>query len=98
AGPTAVQSLSELRTRLDAWEAGSNTQAEGSGGGEPVVAVTAPAGVAITSDEGVVLGAQKEIDLVSVGNTQLSAGKKLLVRVAESISVFAQRLGMRLVA
>ncbi|MBW9336817.1 type VI secretion system tip protein VgrG [Herbaspirillum sp. RU 5E] len=93
-----VQSLDSLRERLEAWEAGSNTQAEGSGGGKPVVAVTGPAGVAISSDEGVAIGAQKEIDLISVGNTQLSAGRKLLVRVAESISLFTQRLGIQLTA
>ncbi|WP_299534497.1 type VI secretion system Vgr family protein [uncultured Herbaspirillum sp.] len=95
---TRLQSLSSLRERLDAWEAGSNTQPEGGAGGQPVVAVTAPAGVAVTSEEGVAIGAQKEVDLISVGNTQLSVGRKLLARVAEGISLFVQRLGIRLVA
>lgn len=36
--------------------------------------------------------------MISVGNTQLSVGKKLLARVAESISLFAHRLGIKLVA
>ncbi|AKN63773.1 type VI secretion system tip protein VgrG [Herbaspirillum seropedicae] len=98
ADDTQLQTFSRLRDQLDAWEAGSNTQAKSDGGGKPMVAVTAPAGVAITSDEGVALGAQKEIDLISVGNTQFSAGKKLLARVAESICLFAQRLGIQLVA
>lgn len=98
ADDTQVQTFSRLREQLDAWEAGSNTQTGSDGGGKPVVAVTAPAGVAVTSEEGVAIGAQKEVDLISVGNTQFSVGKKLLARVAQSICLFAQRLGIRLVA
>ena len=36
--------------------------------------------------------------MVSIGNTQFSVGKKLLARVTENISLFAHRLGIKLVA
>ncbi len=98
AGSTEAKTFQALREQLAGWEAGSNTDAQGSGGGKPVVAVTAPAGVAITSEDGVAIGAQTQVDIISVGNTQLSVGKRLLARVAESISLFAQRLGIKLVA
>jgi len=98
AGDTEARALSTLRDRLERWEAGSNTDKEGSGGGHPLVAMTAPAGVAISSEDSIAIGAQTQIDMISVGNTQLSVGKKLLARVAESISLFAHRLGIKLVA
>ncbi|QJE02174.1 type VI secretion system tip protein VgrG [Massilia forsythiae] len=90
--------LKQLIGYLRQWEAGSNTDSDGTGGGQPVVALSAPAGIAVTSHYNVAIGAQTHVDMVSVGNTQLSAGKKLLARAADSISLFAHRLGMKLVA
>jgi type VI secretion system secreted protein VgrG len=84
---------------LKQWEAGSNTEKDGSGdGGRPVVALSAPAGVAMTSQDNIAIGAQTHVDMVSIGNTQLSVGRKLLARVSESISLFAHRLGIKLIA
>jgi type VI secretion system secreted protein VgrG len=54
--------------------------------------------VAIGSEDSVLVGAQSEIDLISVGGTNLSAGKTFLIRAAEAVSVFAHRLGVKLVA
>ncbi|HZG21059.1 MAG TPA: type VI secretion system Vgr family protein [Herbaspirillum sp.] len=98
AGATEGRALAQLQEHLERWEAGSNTDAQGNDGHRPLVAVTAPAGVAISSDDSIAIGAQTQIDMISVGNTQLSVGKKLLARVAESISLFAHRLGIKLVA
>lgn len=96
---TDDKELKQLIGYLTQWEAGSNVDRDGTGaGGQPVVAVSAPAGVAVTSQDNVVIGAQTHVDLVSVGNTQLSAGRKLLARASDSISLFAHRLGMKLVA
>jgi type VI secretion system secreted protein VgrG len=95
------QGLSQLTAYLKQWEAGSNTAGSGAGvdsGGKPIVAVSAPAGLALTSQENIAIGAQTHIDLVSVGNTQLSIGKKLRARVADGISLFAHKLGIKLIA
>lgn len=62
------------------------------------MALSAPAGIAAASQDNIAIGAQTHIDLVSIGNTQLSVGKKLLARVSESISFFAHRLGIKLIA
>jgi type VI secretion system secreted protein VgrG len=97
AGDTDGRRLRQLGDYLRRWEAGSNTQ-EGSEGGAAVVALSGPAGVAVTANDNVAIGAQTEVDIVSVGSTQLSVGKKLLARVAESISLFAHRLGIQLIA
>ncbi len=95
---TDDKELTRLLGHLEQWEAGSNTDSGGTGGGKAVVAVSAPAGVAMTSQDNVAIGAQTHVDLVSVGNTQLSVGRKLLARVSDSISLFAHRLGIKLIA
>jgi type VI secretion system secreted protein VgrG len=89
--------LEQLIGYLKQWEAGSNTEKDGAGG-QPVVALSAPAGVAMTSQDNIAIGAQTHVDVLSIGNTQLSVGRKLLARVSESISLFAHRLGIKLIA
>lgn len=99
AGDTDGKELKRLITCLKDWEVGSNTEKDATGvGGQPVVAVSAPAGVAVTSQDNIAIGAQTHVDMVSIGNTQLSVGRKLLARVSESISLFAHRLGIKLIA
>jgi type VI secretion system secreted protein VgrG len=99
ADDTDDKELKQLIGYLKQWEAGSNTEKDGTGaGGQPVVALSAPAGVAVTSQDNIAIGAQTHVDMVSIGNTQLSVGRKLLARVSESISLFAHRLGIKLIA
>jgi type VI secretion system secreted protein VgrG len=99
ADDTDEKELKQLIAYLKQWEAGSNTESGGTGsGGQPVVALSAPAGVAVTSQDNIAIGAQTHVDMVSIGNTQLSVGKKLLARVSDSISLFAHRLGIKLIA
>jgi type VI secretion system secreted protein VgrG len=96
---TDDKELEQLIEYLKQWEAGSNTEKNGVGtGGQPVVALSAPAGVAMTSHDNIAIGAQTHVDVVSIGNTQLSVGRKLLARVSENISLFAHRLGIKLIA
>lgn len=90
--------LAQLIGFLRQWEAGSNTQKSSNGGGKPVVALSAPAGVAVASQDNLAIGAQTHVDMVSIGNTQLSAGRKLFARATESIGLFAHRLGIKLIA
>ncbi|MFJ1471405.1 type VI secretion system Vgr family protein [Massilia orientalis] len=99
ADDTDDHELKQLLGHLKQWEAGTNT-ASGitDGGGQPVVALSAPAGMAMASQNNIALGAQTHVDVVSVGNTQFSVGKRLLARVSESISLFAHRLGIKLIA
>lgn len=96
---TDDKELEQLIKSLKQWEAGSNTEENDTViGGQPIVALSAPAGVAMTSQDNIAIGAQTHVDIISVGNTQLSVGRKLLARAAESISLFAHRLGIKLIA
>ena len=94
------ESLAQLKEHVEQWEEGSNTagQPAAGGGGKPVVAIEAPAGVLLGSQAGVAIGAQTDVDLVSVRNTQLSAGRKLMLHALQGISLFAHALGAKLVA
>jgi type VI secretion system secreted protein VgrG len=99
ADDTDDKELKQLIDYLKEWEAGSNTEKDDSGsGGEAIVALTAPAGMALTSQDNIAIGARTHVDMVSIGNTQLSVGRKLLAHVSESISLFAHRLGIKLIA
>jgi type VI secretion system secreted protein VgrG len=99
ADDTDDKELKQLIAYLKEWEAGSNTESKSTGaGGQPVVALSAPAGVAMTSQDNIAIGAQTHVDVISIGNTQLSVGRKLLARVSENISLFAHRLGIKLIA
>jgi len=99
ADDTDDKELKQLIAYLKDWEAGSNTEKNSTGaGGRPVIALSAPSGVAITSQDNIAIGAQTHVDMVSIGNTQLSVGRKLLARVSENISLFAHRLGIKLIA
>jgi type VI secretion system secreted protein VgrG len=98
ADATPALKLKSLVKRLKAWDEGTNVDPDGREGKAPVVAVSAPAGVAIGSQDNVLVGAQSQIDLVSVEETTLNAGKTILIRAAEAVSIFAHRLGMKLIA
>jgi len=89
--------LAELVDKLKVWDAGSNTapQAEG---GAPIVAVSAPGGIVVGSQDNVGLGSERKVDIVSGGDTEMAVGKNFFVRAARSISAFAHAMGIKLVA
>lgn len=89
--------IAKLLEQLKAWEHGSNVKPGAGEGGAPMVAIDAPAGIAAVSQDALVLGAQSHIDAVSAGNTQISAGRRLLLRAAELFSAFAHK-GIRIVS
>jgi type VI secretion system secreted protein VgrG len=91
-------SLAELTDKLKRWDAGTNVAPRSAAGGAPVVAMTAPAGIVLASADNLALGSEKKVDVVSVGDTEVSAGRNIFLRAARSISAFAHELGIKLVA
>ncbi|WP_338642184.1 type VI secretion system Vgr family protein [Burkholderia pyrrocinia] len=98
AANTDLARIEKIASQIKGWDAGSNVdQGSGAGaGGAPMVAIEGPAGVTVVSQDAMVLGAQTNIDAVSTGNTQISAGRRLLMRVGDWMSAFAAK-GMTLV-
>jgi type VI secretion system secreted protein VgrG len=89
--------LAELADKLKRWDEGTN-MAPGSSPAAPIVAVTAPAGIVLASQDNVALGSEKKVDVASGGDAQISAGRNVFVRAARGISAFAHTLGIKLVA
>ena len=92
------QRLAALVDKLKRWHAGSNVAEGAAGGGEPILAATAPNGVIVASNDNLALGASGKVDVVSAGDAELAAGKNIFVRAARRLSMFAHELGVRLVA
>ncbi len=93
----SARRLAELSDKLKRWDGGSNV-APGESGGEPMVALSAPAGIIMASPANVAIGSESEVDVVSGGDAQTTAGGNLFLRAARGISAFAQSLGIKLVA
>ncbi|RSZ56872.1 type VI secretion system tip protein VgrG [Massilia atriviolacea] len=99
AGPADGAPLAQVSSHVTQWENGSNTVAgPAPDGGAPIVGLQGPAGVLVGSGASVSIGAQTHVDLVSVGNTQVSAGRKLMLHAMQSLSLFAHTLGAKLIA
>ena len=90
--------LAELTERLRRWQDGSSVAPGLAQGGAPMVAVSAPAGVVLASDDAIALGARTKIDIVSTGDTEVAAGRSLFLRASRALSLFAYDLGMKLIA
>jgi type VI secretion system secreted protein VgrG len=95
--PTAAR-LATLVGKLKRWHAGSNVADSATGGGEPILAATAPNGVIVASNDNLALGATSKIDVISASDTELAAGRNIFVRAARRLSLFAHELGVKLVA
>lgn len=88
--------LSQLVERLNQLDGAGESSSETNGA--PLVAVGGPAGVVLGSGKNVMIGARTNIDVLSEGDTIISTGGNLLLRSALDISLFANKLGMKLVA
>jgi type VI secretion system secreted protein VgrG len=101
AGHEAAGFDSEPHTRLQEdlknWENGSNT-ATGAGGGAPIVAVTAPAGVHLNSPRNVVTHAGYNVDTVALRHIQFASAERLIANAGKGISLFAQSEGVKAIA
>ncbi|MDR3413625.1 MAG: type VI secretion system Vgr family protein [Formivibrio sp.] len=97
---TDTAKLSDLVTHLENWDKGSNTQGgkPDATGGQPIIAASSPCGIVLGSNDSIALAANSHIDIASVKNTQISTGRKFLVRATEQLSLFVHQMGMKLIA
>lgn len=96
--PANGPSLTQLVDRLRHLDLGSNAVEGGGGGGEPIVAISGPAGIVMASTESMALGAEKNIDLIAATDTHLASGGRTTVRAAMGISAFTNDGGIKHVA
>ncbi|WP_374486814.1 type VI secretion system Vgr family protein [Zoogloea sp.] len=89
---------SQLHDDLKNWDSGSNTAKGGSGGGKPLVAVSAPAGVYLNSPEAVVTHAGKNVDIVAGQHLQSACAGRHTLNTGQGIALFAQSEGIKILA
>jgi len=87
-----------LLARFTGWEDGSNTKPEAAQPGEPVIAVTSPAGIGFASSKAVVSYAGTNIDTAAQQHMQLTAGQRYSVNAGKGLSLFAHHGGLHAIA
>ncbi len=77
---------------------GANDENDGSNGGQPVIALSSPGGIAAGTSQSITLAAGAHLDSVAQKNQQLTAGQKLLANAGQGIGLFAHGGEFRQVA
>jgi type VI secretion system secreted protein VgrG len=103
AGQDALRAFKDATTdRVVSQASGGRTAGGGTGAAnhfkEPVLLVSSPAGIGLSTQQSAHLGADEQVNLVSGQSTHLVAGKSLIASVAQRISLFVQNAGMKLFA
>ena len=98
ADTTNTDPQKKLVDDLKAWDGGSNVNQQGQSADKGIVALSAPIGVAISSQGSISTVSGSNHDAVATLDSNLSVGQNLRVRVGQAISLFAQTLGMKLIA
>lgn len=87
-----------VHAALRDWDNGTNTAPGGGGGATPLVAITAPAGVHLSSPASIINHAGGNLDSVALKHCQISAAERLIANAGTGISLFAQSGGARFIA
>ena len=95
---TELEALKGLIERVENWEKGSNTDKNGTNGCAPIIALTAPADIAMSSGEATAITTGTNLDIITQQSTQITAGKNFVARVKDRISFFAHKLGIKIIA
>ncbi|RQY30732.1 type VI secretion system tip protein VgrG [Burkholderia stagnalis] len=105
AGQDALKAFTDATTdNVQGQDQGSGGRTAGGGTGaanafkKPILLAASPAGIALSTQRSVHLGADEHVNVVSGESTHIAAGKSLLASVAERISLFAQNAGIKLFA
>ncbi|WP_373924984.1 type VI secretion system Vgr family protein [Duganella vulcania] len=96
---SASSELTELVKRINNWDGNHSGSSSGvSQVGEPIVAVCATAGTFVGSESTLALSAKSSLDMTSAADVQIAGGANLFLRAARGVSMFAFKLGIKLIA
>ena len=87
-----------LLDRFVGWEDGSNTKPKATQPGEPVIAMTSPAGIGFASSKAIISYAGSNLDGVAQQHLQLTAGQRFSVNAGKGVSLFAHHGGLHAIA
>lgn len=87
---TDTDPQSSLAQAVQDWDAGANNHKGAPGqGGQPIIGIYAPAGIATATPNNITSYAEQHIDTVSKLNQQHTAGQQYLVNAGTGVSLFA---------
>ncbi|SIT07910.1 type VI secretion system secreted protein VgrG [Achromobacter sp. MFA1 R4] len=69
---------------------GTNDEREGGNGGQPLIAMSSPAGIAAATQRSITLAAGESLDAVAEQSQQFSAGKSILMNAGDGLGLFAR--------
>ncbi|MDN0084586.1 type VI secretion system tip protein TssI/VgrG [Crenobacter sp. SG2305] len=95
---TDTQPQQQLLDHIQQWENGGNTATQAKAGHKAIMALSAPEGIALASEANIAVAAGSNHDLVAAKDSNVSVGQMLRMRVGQSLSIFMQQLGMKLIA
>ncbi|MGR2682968.1 DUF2345 domain-containing protein, partial [Chromobacterium haemolyticum] len=99
--------LQHQAAALKAWEAGSNTDKDGKtakdqAGQQPLIVLSAPAGIASLSQQSQTVAAGTNLDLVAQRDTNQTSGRRWIHNVGQHISLFVtglqDKISLKLIA
>jgi type VI secretion system secreted protein VgrG len=93
-----IREQESLLAAFAAWESGSNTQPNGTDGGKPMIALSAPAGIGFAAAKAIVNYAGTTLNTVAQQNLQMTAGQRATFNAGRGISMFAQGDGIDMIA
>ncbi|MET0266525.1 MAG: type VI secretion system Vgr family protein [Duganella sp.] len=96
--PADGEQLSDLVGKIKNWHDSATRSTVANAEDPAIVAVNAPAGVFIGSQDALALSAQSAVDVLSTGDTRISTGGNLVLRTTRALSLFAFKMGIKLVA
>jgi type VI secretion system secreted protein VgrG len=88
----------DLQTKLHDWEHGSNTAPKATGGGAPIIAMTAPAGLIQNTPANIATQAGKNIDSVALQHHQFTSGKNTVINAGQGIGLYAHSQDLKTIA
>ena len=98
-GSTEAGPHTRLQQAFTQWEHGSNTAPRAApAGGAPIVAVTAPEGVHLSSPQSVVTHAGRTVDTVALQHLQFASGEHTTLNAGQGLSLFGQSGGIKAIA
>lgn len=95
---TDTEEQEALLKRFVGWEDGSNTMPKAPEPREPVIAVTAPAGIGFASSKAIVTYSASNVDTAAQRHLQLAAGQRFTLNAGKGMSLFAQHGGLHAIA
>ena len=90
--------LEELVERVKGLDSSESSTTGKAGQMAPIVAVSGPAGILVNSQDALALSGISAVDVISAADARIGAGANLMLRATRGLSMFAFKLGIKLVA